>query len=135
MLTTYGTYPRYRFVLILEVARLQGPQFSKTTIYYCYRLANTKILSYIPFDRYISNNFFTQKRSGLTSVFSFQNFFRLHRLRKLGLSDNEIHRLPPDIQNFENLVELDVSRNGKWSLSFSPTCASFYKITNALVYY
>jgi protein scribble len=43
----------------------------------------------------------------------FQNFFRLHRLRKLGLSDNEIHRLPPDIQNFENLVELDVSRNGK----------------------
>jgi Leucine-rich repeat (LRR) protein len=43
----------------------------------------------------------------------FQNFFRLQRLRKLGLSDNEIHRLPPDIQNFENLVELDVSRNGK----------------------
>jgi protein scribble len=43
----------------------------------------------------------------------FQNFFRLHRLRRLGLSDNEIHRLPPDIQNFENLVELDVSRNGK----------------------
>ncbi|KAJ9584423.1 hypothetical protein L9F63_021229, partial [Diploptera punctata] len=39
------------------------------------------------------------------------NFFRLHRLRRLGLSDNEIHRLPPDIQNFENLVELDVSRN------------------------
>ena len=42
-----------------------------------------------------------------------QNFFRLNRLRKLGLSDNEIQRLPPDIQNFENLVELDVSRNGK----------------------
>ncbi|XP_023710094.1 protein lap4 isoform X4 [Cryptotermes secundus] len=40
-----------------------------------------------------------------------KNFFRLHRLRRLGLSDNEIHRLPPDIQNFENLVELDVSRN------------------------
>ncbi|XP_044742521.1 protein lap4 isoform X3 [Chrysoperla carnea] len=40
-----------------------------------------------------------------------KNFFRLYRLRKLGLSDNEIHRLPPDIQNFENLVELDVSRN------------------------
>lgn len=44
---------------------------------------------------------------------SFQNFFRLHRLRKLGLSDNEINNLPPDIQNFENLVELDVSRNGE----------------------
>ncbi|XP_059053583.1 protein lap4 isoform X3 [Achroia grisella] len=40
-----------------------------------------------------------------------KNFFRLHRLRRLGLSDNEIHKLPPDIQNFENLVELDVSRN------------------------
>jgi len=46
-------------------------------------------------------------------IFIFQNFFRLHRLRRLGLSDNEINRLPPDIQNFENLVELDVSRNGK----------------------
>lgn len=46
--------------------------------------------------------------------FLFQNFFRLQRLRKLGLSDNEIHRLPPDIQNFENLVELDVSRNGEF---------------------
>lgn len=51
----------------------------------------------------------------LTNRFHFplQNFFRLHRLRKLGLSDNEIHKLPPDIQNFENLVELDVSRNGE----------------------
>nr|CAD7392306.1 unnamed protein product [Timema cristinae] len=48
----------------------------------------------------------------LTFLHSLQNFFRLHRLRRLGLSDNEIHRLPPDIQNFENLVELDVSRNG-----------------------
>lgn len=46
-------------------------------------------------------------------IFLFQNFFRLHRLRKLGLSDNEIKKLPSDIQNFENLVELDVSRNGK----------------------
>ncbi|XP_069187985.1 protein lap4 isoform X18 [Procambarus clarkii] len=40
-----------------------------------------------------------------------KNFFRLHKLRRLGLSDNEISRIPPDIQNFENLVELDVSRN------------------------
>ena len=36
---------------------------------------------------------------------------RLNRLRKLGLSDNEIQRLSPEIQNFESLVELDVSRN------------------------
>ena len=42
-----------------------------------------------------------------------QNFFRLNKLRKLSLSDNEIQRLPVDIQNFENLVELDVSRNGE----------------------
>jgi protein scribble len=37
--------------------------------------------------------------------------YRLVRLRKLGLSDNEIQRLSPEIQNFESLVELDVSRN------------------------
>lgn len=49
-----------------------------------------------------------------TSIFRFQNFFRLNRLRKLGLSDNEIQRLPPEIQNFINLVELDISRNGEY---------------------
>lgn len=53
-------------------------------------------------------HYFTNKNS----LILFQNFFRLHRLRKLGLSDNEIHKLPSEIQNFENLVELDVSRNG-----------------------
>ena len=46
-------------------------------------------------------------------MYFLQNFFRLGKLRKLGLSDNEIQNLPPDIQNFGNLVELDVSRNGK----------------------
>ena len=51
------------------------------------------------------------KKSNLS--FFLQNFFRLGKLRKLGLSDNEIQNLPPDIQNFGNLVELDVSRNGK----------------------
>lgn len=48
-----------------------------------------------------------------------QNFFRLNKLRKLSLSDNEIQRLPQDIQNFENLVELDVSRNGETFISIS----------------
>uniref|UniRef100_A0A8C6E9S5 Protein scribble homolog n=1 Tax=Moschus moschiferus TaxID=68415 RepID=A0A8C6E9S5_MOSMO len=38
-------------------------------------------------------------------------FFRLLNLRKLGLSDNEIQRLPPEVANFMQLVELDVSRN------------------------
>lgn len=42
-----------------------------------------------------------------------QQFFQLVKLRKLGLSDNEIQRLPPEIANFMQLVELDVSRNGK----------------------
>ncbi|KAJ6651059.1 hypothetical protein lerEdw1_001142, partial [Lerista edwardsae] len=40
-------------------------------------------------------------------------FFQLVKLRKLGLSDNEIQRLPPEIANFMQLVELDLSRNGK----------------------
>ncbi|XP_061505121.1 protein lap4 isoform X10 [Anopheles gambiae] len=40
-----------------------------------------------------------------------KGFFRLYRLRKLGLSDNDIIKIPSDIQNFVNLVELDVSRN------------------------
>ncbi|OQV22282.1 Protein lap4 [Hypsibius exemplaris] len=38
-------------------------------------------------------------------------FFRLIRLRKLGLSDNEIEQLPPDIANLVSLQDLDVSRN------------------------
>ncbi|KAI7805173.1 leucine-rich repeat-containing protein 1 [Triplophysa rosa] len=42
-----------------------------------------------------------------------QPFFNLTKLRKLSLSDNEIQRLPGDIANFNQLVELDVSRNGK----------------------
>nr|XP_014354470.1 PREDICTED: leucine-rich repeat-containing protein 1-like [Latimeria chalumnae] len=40
-----------------------------------------------------------------------QPFFQLVKLRKLGLSDNEIQRLPLEIANFMQLVELDVSRN------------------------
>lgn len=44
-----------------------------------------------------------------------QPFFQLVKLRKLGLSDNEIQRIPPEIANFMQLVELDVSRNGKCS--------------------
>lgn len=44
---------------------------------------------------------------------SAQPFFRLLNLRKLGLSDNEIQRLPPEVANFMQLVELDISRNGK----------------------
>lgn len=45
-------------------------------------------------------------------LLSLQPFFRLLNLRKLGLSDNEIQRLPPEVANFMQLVELDISRNG-----------------------
>lgn len=58
-----------------------------------------------------------------TSIYCLQNFFRLNRLRKLGLSDNEIQRLPPEIQNFINLVELDISRNGEY---MSTNCWALY---------
>lgn len=40
-------------------------------------------------------------------------FFRLYNLRRLGLSDNEIARLPPEVGNLANLQEFDISRNGK----------------------
>lgn len=53
----------------------------------------------------------------LKVFFSLQPFFRLSNLRKLGLSDNEIQKLPPDVANFIQLVELDISRNGTQALS------------------
>ncbi|XP_072175849.1 uncharacterized protein [Diadema setosum] len=40
-----------------------------------------------------------------------RHFFRLTNLRILGLSDNELGRLPAEIGNFMHLMELDVSRN------------------------
>lgn len=40
-----------------------------------------------------------------------QTFFRLVKLRRLSVSDNEIGRLLPDISNLVNLVELDISKN------------------------
>ncbi|EDO33432.1 predicted protein, partial [Nematostella vectensis] len=38
-------------------------------------------------------------------------FFRLYNIRRLGLSDNEIARLPPEVGNLANLQEFDISRN------------------------
>jgi Leucine-rich repeat (LRR) protein len=63
------------------------------------------------------------KRVTLSRLFLFllQAFFRLVRLRKLGLSDNEIELLPPDISNLASLQELDVSRNGKERQRAGPT--------------
>ncbi|WAR16261.1 SCRIB-like protein [Mya arenaria] len=40
------------------------------------------------------------------------NFFRLVQLRTVTLSDNEISKLPPDVAQLVNMVELDISRNG-----------------------
>lgn len=57
-------------------------------------------------------------------------------LRKLGLSDNEIQRLPPEVANFMQLVELDVSRNGVepraglgWSLWVAGRALSSWKLS------
>lgn len=67
--------------------------------------------------RYLKNSVSVLKTNCIMWLAPFlpQNFFRLSKLRKLGLSDNEIQRLPPDIMNFEHLAELDVSRNGEWA--------------------
>lgn len=51
------------------------------------------------------------------------------KLRKLGLSDNEIQRLPPEIANFMQLVELDVSRNGKGLTLMYFLCVREYGLT------
>lgn len=54
-------------------------------------------------------------------------------MRRLGLSDNEIHKLPPDIQNFENLVELDVSRNGKLLFLFYNFLYLYRKLLRVII--
>lgn len=48
--------------------------------------------------------------------FFLQGFFRLVQLRKLSLSDNEIARLPPEVANLVNLMEMDISRNGVYRI-------------------
>nr|XP_026696506.1 protein scribble homolog isoform X12 [Ciona intestinalis] len=40
-----------------------------------------------------------------------KQFFRLVKLRKLGLSDNELQKIPADIAQFVYLVDLNISRN------------------------
>ena len=37
----------------------------------------------------------------------------LYDLRRLGLSDNEVARLPPEVANLANLQEFDISRNSE----------------------
>uniref|UniRef100_A0A3Q3FN42 Leucine rich repeat containing 1 n=1 Tax=Kryptolebias marmoratus TaxID=37003 RepID=A0A3Q3FN42_KRYMA len=64
-------------------------------------------------NRHLHFIYYLYSSSGLNwqILLCFFPFFQLVKLRKLGLSDNEIHRLPADIANFMQLVELDVSRN------------------------
>lgn len=64
-----------------------------------------------------------------THYLSLQPFFRLLNLRKLGLSDNEIQRLPPEVANFMQLVELDISRNGKHTHVQYDSCRATIRIT------
>uniref|UniRef100_A0A671N793 Leucine-rich repeat-containing protein 1-like n=1 Tax=Sinocyclocheilus anshuiensis TaxID=1608454 RepID=A0A671N793_9TELE len=65
---------------------------------------------------------FGEKRHSLCEIEYEVPFFNLTKLRKLGLSDNEIQRLPGDIANFNQLVELDISRNGKKPFALSDHC-------------
>jgi protein scribble len=44
-----------------------------------------------------------------------QPFFRLYNIKRLGISDNEIARLPPEIGNLASLQEFDISRNGRFN--------------------
>ena len=37
----------------------------------------------------------------------------LYDLRRLGLSDNEVARLPPEVTNLANLQEFDISRKSE----------------------
>jgi len=41
-----------------------------------------------------------------------QAFYQLHQLRRLTLGDNQISHLSPDVANFEQLQEFDISHNG-----------------------
>ena len=54
----------------------------------------------------------------LSNLFSSQQFFRLTNLRRLTISDNSIARIPPAIGQLAQLVELDLSKNGKELLLF-----------------
>ncbi len=49
---------------------------------------------------------------------SMQKFFRLTNLRKLTLCENDLNRISPGIANFTRLVELDISKNGKFYCFF-----------------
>ena len=58
---------------------------------------------------------------------SVQKFFRLTNLRKLGLSENDLVRIPPNIANLTKLAELDVSKNGNsFLLVFVHACTCIY---------
>ena len=50
-----------------------------------------------------------------------QQLYRLNKLRKLGLSDNEIQVLSSDIAHLVCLVDFDISRNGRFKLTLDVT--------------
>lgn len=57
--------------------------------------------------------------------------FRLKRLRKLSVSQNEIDTIPDDIQNLDTLVELDVSKNGErqFLVHYAYYIGAIYKVS------
>lgn len=111
-------YTRSLEELLLDANQLKD--LPKVCIFNVFDLNEIRYVVWICRDRPIEN----------TS--SFQGFFRLVQLRKLSLSDNEIARLPSEVANLVNLMEMDVSRNGM-STVFSPkfqvyTIGSLYEI-------
>ena len=45
--------------------------------------------------------------------YGIQELFRLRNLRILGLADNDIYHVPPEISGLGSLQELNLSRNGE----------------------
>lgn len=54
--------------------------------------------------------------------------FRLSNLQRLGLSDNDVHYVPADIQQLRQLVELNLSRNGPSFEEFGKKLKKIIKI-------
>ena len=46
--------------------------------------------------------------------FYFQALFRMYKLRRLILTDNEVLEISPEIGNLISLEELDISKNGTY---------------------
>ena len=62
-------------------------------------------------------------------LFVLQELFYCHGIRKLSISDNEITKIPPAIASLINLEELDLSKNGRWTVKIHMSCRPVLTIT------